>query len=195
MPKNAAQKVLIRLDLLKPQSNPEKIWVILFRWILSSGRFILVFVELVVLVAFLTRFKLDADIASTKEAIDQQVPYIQSAAIYEDLIRQTQLGITTIKDSVKNSPNYTNILKKIADQTPQQVILENISMEKQAGKIEIQINGQGLTNNAVGTFILGLKQESTFSNVNITNIGLDEGVIKFTITFSASTFGLEDQQI
>lgn len=196
MPKNdAAKKVLIRLDLLKSQSNPEKIWVVLLRWLLSSGRYILVFVELIVLVAFLTRFKLDADIAATKEAIDQQVPYVQSAKEYENLIRQTQLGIATIRDRAKNSPDYTAILQKISDQTPQQVTLESLALERQAGRIDVTISGQGQTNSSVSTFILGLKQEPLFSNVNTTSIGLEQGVVQFNLTFSTPVFGLEDQNI
>ncbi len=57
-------KLAIHLNLLKPQSNPEQLPIKLFRWLLLSGRYIFVFVEALVLIAFAARFKLDADIAT-----------------------------------------------------------------------------------------------------------------------------------
>src|SRR3989344_3939157 len=102
MPKPKSTKLIINFDLLKPQSNPEKTSVKILRWLLSTGRYIFIFVEAVVLIAFITRFKLDEDLASKNEAIKQQVPYIQSLKSTENLIRQTQLKIASI-NSIKNS--------------------------------------------------------------------------------------------
>ena len=62
----------INLDLLRPQSSPEKLFSRLLRWLLSTGRYIFIFVEALVLIVFISRFKLDDDLASKKEAIEQQ---------------------------------------------------------------------------------------------------------------------------
>lgn len=174
-------KLGIHLNLLKPQSNPEKIFVKLLKWLLSTGRFIFIFVEALVLIAFIARFKLDADISSKKEAIEQQIPYIQSLKPYELLIRQTQLKLSTINTVKTNSPSFSDVLKKISDQTPKSVILAIINLENQVKGVNVQINGQAQNNNDLTVFFLGLKQDPSFSNVVFTSIGFDKGAINFSI--------------
>lgn len=180
MPKKSL-KLGINLDLLKPQSNPEKLPIKLFRWLLSTGRYLFIVVEVVVLIAFITRFKFDADLASKKEAIEQQIPYIESLKPYEILIRQTQLKISTILTARADLIDYPVILKKIADQTPTGVKIIGLNMEKGVGKVTFSMNGEAQNNNDITSFVEGLKQDSTFSDVNLTSIGLEQGIIRFTL--------------
>jgi len=129
MPK-AKHKLAINLNLLKPQSNPEKLPVKLIRWLLSSGRYIFVLVNALVLIAFGTRFKLDADLADKKYKIEEQIPYIDSLRPYEIIIRETQLKLLTIDTVKKSSPDWAATLKKIADQTPTSIKITNINIKR-----------------------------------------------------------------
>lgn len=181
MPKSSSPRLTIHLDLLKPQSNPEKIFVKLMRWLLRTGRFIFVFVEAVVLVAFIARFKLDADLASKKEAVEQQIPYIESLKNIEILIRQTQLKLSTLNSLHSNYPDYGQILKKIADQTPIGVKIINLNLEKNVAVVTIHLNAQAQSNNDVATFVGGLKQDPQFSDVTISSIGLEKGSLNFSL--------------
>jgi Tfp pilus assembly protein PilN len=176
------QNFVINLDLLKPQSNPEKALVRLIRWLLSSGRYVFIFVEAIVLIAFVARFKLDEDLASKKEAIEQQIPYIQSLKPYEIQIRQTQLKLSTIGSFYGNYPDYVKILKKIADQTPAGVKITSINMEKNASAIGIQLSAQAQNNNDLANFIEGLKQDNSFSDVEVNSVAFDKGTIIFSLT-------------
>lgn len=174
--------MVINLDLLKPQSNPEKLAVKLIRWLLSTGRYIFIFVEAIVLIAFGTRFKLDADLASTKEAIEQQIPYIESLKLDEILIRQTQLKLANISSIKTDSVDYSTILKKIADQTPTGVKITTLNVLKNISKASVQINAQSQTNTDLTSFIQGLKSDQTFSEINLASVGLEKGNITFTVT-------------
>lgn len=188
-------KLTIKLNLLKPQSNPEKLPVKLFRWLLLSGRYIFVFVEALVLIAFGARFKLDADLAANKEAIEEQIPYIESLKAYEVLIRQTQLKLATIDSAKTNSPDWPAILKKIADQIPTSVKVTTINIEKQINSGKVHIAGQTPQNNDLMSFIAGLKSDTTFSNVTLVNAGLEQGVIKFSLDATAKATDLKQQGI
>lgn len=181
MPK-ASPKMLINLDLLRPQGNPEKLHIRLIRWLLSTGRYIFIFVEALVLAAFILRFKLDADLATKKEAIEEQIPFIESLKPYEVLIKQTQLKLSTIEAFNQNIADYPLILKRLSDQTPTGVKILNISVVKEVGKITMQINAQAQNNNDLATFIFGMKEDKYFSEVNLISVGLDQGIIHFTIT-------------
>lgn len=189
MPK-AKFRLAINLNLFRPQSNPEKLPFKLFRWLLSSGRYIFVFVEAVVLVAFITRFKLDADLASKKEAIEEQVPYIESLKDYEVLIKKTQLKLSTIDTAKKDYVDWPIIFKKIADQTPQDTKILHINIDGKVGTATIHITGQTPTGSDLSSFIAGLKEDNTLNNVSLTSIGLEEGVVKFAIDASAQTGNL-----
>ena len=194
MPKRK-NPLTIKLNLLKPQSNPEKILVKLIRWLLSSGRYIFIFVEALVLIAFIARFKLDADLQAKKEAIDQQIPYIESLSSYEILIRNTQLKLATIDSSKKSSLNSSEILKKIADQVPTSVKINSIRMEKDIDSTTFHINGQTQINSDIAYFATGLKEDPIFGNALVTSLNLEENVINFTIDASAKIAGLAEKNL
>ncbi len=194
MPKTKSG-LTIRLNLLKPQGNPEKITVKFLRWLLSSGRYIFVFVEALVLIAFITRFKLDADLAAKKEAIEEQIPYIESLKPYEILIRNTQLKLATIESVNKNSPDWANTIKKIADQTPSGITLVTIRILNNIGNATIHITGESQNNADLNNFIAGLKEDPSFYDVSVANIGLEQGLIKFTIDVSAKDEGLTEKKL
>lgn len=195
MPKAQSPKLIIHLDLLRPQSNPEKILIKLIRWLLSTGRFIFVFVEALVLIAFIARFKLDADLADKKEAIEQQIPYIDSLKPYEILIRQTQFKLSTIATFRKNNADYGQILKSIADQTPSGVRIINLNLEKDLAKVTIHLNATAQNNSDLATFTNGLKQDQLFSDVTITSLGFEKGSLNFSLTSQAKLSGVEGKNL
>ncbi|OGE27089.1 hypothetical protein A3H81_04135 [Candidatus Daviesbacteria bacterium RIFCSPLOWO2_02_FULL_38_18] len=174
-------KVAINLDLLKPQSNPEKLLVKIFRWLLSSGRFIFILVEAIVLIAFFTRFKLDYDLNARKETIEEQIPYIETLKPDEILIKQTQLKLATINAFKTNEPDYPQILQQIGNNTPLSVTITSLNLEKTSNKVTVRISAQAQNNNGVITFITKLKEDKHFSNATLSSAGLEEAFIKFTI--------------
>lgn len=188
MPKSKPS-LTIKLNLLKPQSSSEKIYLKFVNWLLSSGRYIFVLVNALVLIAFMARFKFDADLASKKEAIAQQIPYIESLQPYELLIRETQLKLTTIDNIKRNSFDWQDILKRISSQIPVSITITNLNMEVTTGTATVHVSGQTKINNDVTSLVNGIKSDNTFSNINLTNIGLEQDLIKFDLSFSARPGG------
>lgn len=177
----------IKLDLLHPQSNPEKITSKLIRWLLTSGRYIFVFVEALVLVAFLSRFKLDADLAEKKDAIEQQVPYIQSLKSDEITIRNVHLKLSTLNSLIISQPDYSQIFESIATSTPTGVRILSLNLTSNVGKVKVQINAQSQTNSDMLSFISALKGNNLFSEINLANIGLDQNLISFSLSLNANS--------
>lgn len=188
MPKQVKKQISI--DLLKPQSNPQPLVITFSKWLFSAGRFIIVFVELIVLAAFLSRFKLDADLSEVHESIDQQIPFIESLKNDELLIRQFQLKLLTIQEVKSQSTNYQLILRKIADQTPKGVTLTHVNLENSKGKVSFKLNGTAQTNNHLSTFLFGLKEDQDLSEINLSGVSLEQGVTNFTITGSVNSRNL-----
>lgn len=185
MPK---RRITLNIDILRPQSEPQKILIQAIKWTLSAGRYLIIFVEIIVLAAFVTRFKFDADIASNKEAIDAQVPYLESLKQNESIIRQVQLQLASIKDIKSKKPGYINLINAISAETPSGITLNNLTLTSEEGRINIKLTGVATNNENLSVFIFGLKNNNNFSEVNLANIGLDRGQINFAIT-CMSNFG------
>lgn len=195
MSKQNSNRLIIRLNLLKPQSNPEKLLVRLIRWLIFSGRYIFVVVEAIVLIAFAARFKLDADIAAKKEAIEEQIPYIESLKPYEILIRQTQLKLATISTIRTNSLDFAAVFKKIADQTPVSMKIDAINIERNQNTATVHLTGQTQINNDLTNFITRLRKDNSFDSVDLVSIALEQDVVKFTIDAITKTAGLTESDL
>ena len=186
MPKSENQ-IKLDIDLLRPQSEPKKIAVQLIHWILSAGRYLIIFVEILVLAAFLSRFKFDNDISETVEEIDTKIPFLKSLKNDEDLIRRFQLQIASIKDLKPKRPDFINIVNKIAAQTPEGIIFSNMSFTSSTGKVSLKLTGVAQNNDQLATLIFGLKSDPTFSGVNLSSISLDQNIINFSIDSEITT--------
>lgn len=181
MPKQTA-KLTLDINILKPQGIPRKPLTKFISWLLSTGRYLIIFVELLVLAAFIARFKLDADLEVVKEKVNAQIPYLESFKQTEEAIRQTQFQLATIKNLRGSTVDYTKMLKKISDQVPQGAKIENMNLEKAGDRVNFKITGSVQNNNELTTFLIGLKEDKNFSNIDLAGIGLEQGLISFTIS-------------
>lgn len=172
---------LIHLNLLKPQGEKQKIVASLLNWLLSAGRYIVIFIEIIVLSAFLLRFKLDSDISNIKDKIDEQIPFLQSLKSDETLIKKVQFQLNTIKNIRQENPDFTVALKKIADQVPQNISITNINMEKVQTIITFKIIGTSQNETGLASLILGLKEDKSFSDIELISISIEQNLINFTI--------------
>lgn len=178
-------KLKLNLNLLFPQGNPQKLPVRFLRWLITYGRFLAIVVEVLVIATFVLRFKLDADLADIKEKINQEVPFIQSRSADEALIKQTQFKLSTIHNDYSLNSNWDLTIERIAKEEPLGVKLSAINLSRvnpNTPSLEFKIAGQSNTNTDLAIFIGGLKQEKTFTGIDLTNVSLDQGTISFTIT-------------
>lgn len=173
------------IDLLHPVGGQPKIYVQIFRWLLGTGRFIVVFVEIIVIGAFISRFKLDSDLSGLQDQIKEQIPYIQSLKKDENLIRQTQFQLASIKNTRSTNPDWGKLLTKIAAITPINTRLTNINIDTTETKNQtiIAITGEASSNIELAALLKALQaDEETFINPGLTNISYDKKAVIFTIT-------------
>ena len=180
MPKTA-KGIILKIDFLRSQDQSQRVYSKLIKWLLSKGRFILVFVELLVLIAFISRFKLDADLAAIKEQTEQYIPYVESLRPDENLIRQLQFQIAKIKEVKQDHPDYSAILQKISTLTPISITISNLNLQKNAEMVDFKITGVSQINQAISAYVFSLRKDLSFTNVNLETISFDQGQILFTI--------------
>lgn len=179
-----------KINLLVQKNIQPKIYIRLLKWMLSSGKFIVIIVELITISAFVYRYKLDAELIDIQDKINNElVPYIQSLKDNEILIRQTQFQLQTIKTIKSASVDYAQIFSKIALLTPQSIRLTNISLDALSpAKTDLTISGITPSNLELSTFIKTLQNDPIFSNIILTNISF-EGETSFIITGNVNKSG------
>ncbi|MDO8429479.1 MAG: PilN domain-containing protein, partial [Candidatus Daviesbacteria bacterium] len=179
----AASKIqkLFKINLLIKRGENPDILTKLFKWALSSGRFIVIIVEMVVISAFVYRYKLDTDLANIQDKIKQQIPYIQSLKNEEVAIRQIQFQLASVKQIKSEDPNYKQLFEDISTITPKSIRLATISFTEKDLKTAVLITGQTPSNLEVSAFMGALRKDPKLTGVILTNISF-EGETTFSIT-------------
>lgn len=174
----------IRVNLLYPQGTPQKLPVRFLGWLIAYGRFIVIFVEILVVASFLARFKYDSDLADLKEQINAQIPYLESISNDETIVVQTQNRLSLAKQVFNSTPNWSDILYKISSQVSRGVKITSINMQHSSNTtgLDFKITAQAKSNSDLTSFVDGLKTQDSFQNISLASISYDTGGIVFTIT-------------
>lgn len=180
-------KLRIKLNLLRPRELQTKLAEKFLKWLISYGRFIVIFVEIVVVAAFLARFKYDADLDDLKRKINQDLPYVEGLSTDEALITQTQNRIALIDKNYLSSEKWQNTILDLASLTPSSIQFIGLALEdKDEKNILFKINATTLSNSDLGIFLNNLRSHENFREVNLTNISFENNQILFTITGTSS---------
>lgn len=177
------QKLRIKLNLLHPKEAPTKLPEKFLKWMISYGRFIVILVEIVVVAAFLARFKYDADLDSLKRQINLDLPYVEGLATDEALIRQTQNKIGLIDKTYLASDKWQDSVTELAAQMPQSIQFIGLLLEEKDEKsVNFKLNGVTLSNSDLGIFLNNLRRVEYFKEVSLASIVFDRQQIVFSIT-------------
>lgn len=176
-------KLRINLNLLHPKEMRMKLAERFIKWLISYGRFIVIFVEIVVVAAFLARFKYDADLDSLKRQINQDLPYIEGLAADEALINQIQNKLGLIDKTYLASDRWQETILNISSQTPSSIQFLGLSLEEKDEKsVSFRINAITVSNIDLGMFLNNLRTDDHFRDINLANIAFENNRIMFTIT-------------
>lgn len=149
------------------------------KWSLSIGRYIVIFTELLVVLALLSRFKLDRDLSDLNEEIKQQQAIIEASSQFEEEFRLLQSRLAKAETLSENSTQPVTVLQEISSLVPVNVILSNLNINDK----DISFNAETLDETGLATFIQKLQTSPKFYNVNLSQIS-SSSKEKATITFS-----------
>ncbi|TSC54422.1 MAG: Uncharacterized protein LiPW31_121 [Microgenomates group bacterium LiPW_31] len=144
------------------------------KWVLTVGRYIVIITELIVILAFLSRFKLDRDLTDFNEKVKQQQAIINASAQFEKEFRFLQKRLSTIEGLRKTQLETDQILTELGDITPVDVYLDNFAVAEK----QISLSAKALSEAGLATFLNNLKASPKFTKLTISNVssGMEEGV-------------------
>jgi len=141
----------------------------ILKWVLNVGRHIVIFTELIVILAFLSRFKLDRDLTDLGEKIKQQQAIITSWSGFEKEFRFLNQRLQTIEDLRKSQLEAGEILDELASLTPVDVYLSDFNVDNE----QISLTATALSEKGLGTLLKNLKGSSKFENVSLSQINVN----------------------
>jgi len=148
-------------------------------WALSIGRYVVVFTELIVILSFMSRFKLDRDLTDLNEAIARQKAIILSYGTLETDFRFTQNQLALMRQTQTALPPAT-VLDILSQTTPVDVKLENLSLTENS----LQLSALALSPQGFFRFITNLFQNSAIKHLSLGSVSSeDQGLtINFELT-------------
>ncbi|KKS33238.1 MAG: hypothetical protein UU93_C0001G0069 [Candidatus Amesbacteria bacterium GW2011_GWA2_42_12] len=165
---------------LLPQSEFEtSFWGKLLTWALSTGRYVIILTELVVIIAFISRFKLDQDLQVLSEKISGQKNVLRASSSYETRFRQVQTKITTAKKKLDTQHQVTQALDLVTSRVITGVKLENINVDLNG----VSVTGTALDSQIFGNFVTRFSISPQWKSIDLSNISQTDTLgVKFTIS-------------
>lgn len=152
-------------------------------WLLSSFRIIVIVTEIIVMVAFLSRFILDTNNTDLNEEMQQKSSLIAAQRSFENQFRNTQDRLSIYSELNTADSSVSETLLAIVESLPQDAFLSQLTFRNTGASIL----GYSSSEKSIQQFIVNLESRNLFNdvslselNTNIDNPNLLEFDIKIT---------------
>lgn len=154
-------------------------------WALTYGRYIMVGTEIIVLLAFLSRFSLDRKLTDLNDEISQKQAIIRANTPLENQARQIQDTTLKIKSLLATQSQPLDTLKLISTMIPADVYLKNLIIDSS------RLDGEAVaaTTNGFNQFLNNLQNSKQFSGLSLGDVSreVSTGIdFKFTVALTQS---------
>lgn len=145
-------------------------------WTLSAGRTIIIVTELIVIMAFLSRFWFDRNLTDLNDQIKETSSLVQAQKSFENQFRNVQERIVQVRETEKKQET-TKLAEIIMSKVPPNARLDKVSVENQ----ETQVTGLALSEGAIELFTRELER-ADIGTVALTQLASNpQGGLKFSI--------------
>jgi Tfp pilus assembly protein PilN len=146
-------------------------------WILSTFRVIVIVTEIIVMMAFLSRFWLDAQNTDLSEEIQQKQAVLASYTNFEREWKDTQKRLKIFSTLTLNEEIAADTINLIASYLPSDIFLTSVSIVSN----ETTVEGVSPSERGIQQFLVNLQSAEALSQVELSNIETDKdsGFLKF----------------
>lgn len=169
---------VIAVNLLPPSEFEQSFGGRFLRWAITSARYIIIVTEMVVIAAFLYKFKLNEEWSSLSSTIEGQKNILVSLGPTEKEFRRMQAELSTLDKALSAQIQARVTTDAVTSRIPQEVKLT--SLEVQAKKITLQ--GVTLSEKSLGGMLSAMVKNDKWKSVELTSFTTEDGaVIKFSV--------------
>lgn len=153
----------------------------ILHWLLTAGRTIVILTELVVIIAFLSRFWLDRMLTDLSEKNNIKRVQVEASKSFESDFRSVQERLDIIKSIQLSNSSPSQIIKTVSSFLPTEVTLTDLVVTKEQ---QVVIRGISSSESGVAGLIATLQGSKKFKNVVLNDVNLDtkgSQIIRFEI--------------
>jgi hypothetical protein len=148
-------------------------------WAVTYGRYIMIGTEIVVLLAFISRFSLDRKLTDLKEEITQKQDIVEANLPFENDVRLLQNKLASIKTLSSMPVNPLEILTLFQSLMPSGVYFQSLDLSKDV----LSIQATAGSTYAFSQFIANLQATKSLTAIDIGDMKRDPILgIQFTFT-------------
>jgi hypothetical protein len=156
----------ININLLPREDVDQRSLNKFLKWALTYGRYIVVITELVVILAFLSRFKLDRDKTDLDEKISQKQAIVEATSDLEKEIRSLQNRLSAVRAFSSFTVSQKNILESFSLTTPPEVAIDNFTI---SGR-KVEVRGLSLSETGLASMINGLITSGKWGEISLNDL-------------------------
>ncbi len=150
----------------------------ILNWLLSTFRVIVVVTEFVVIIAFVSRFFLDAKSNDLSDQIDAKKAVIASFAKFEKEYKNTQKRLSIFSAISSDKNNLSPVISNITKSLPNDVVLVSLINDKNG----LNVKANSFSEQSIVQFISNLKSTNLFSTITLTDLSSSEDNPYLTFT-------------
>jgi hypothetical protein len=154
------------INLLGSNAPDTSVFGRMITWVSTFGRYIMVVTELVVLVAFVSRFSLDRKLTDLNEEISQKQEILEVNADLETSIRTLQATLKSAKEIIVNEPLPLDVITMLQRTTPTGTALDGFTIRGN----RLTTKAFSLSASSFNQFLAQLTADSLVQSVNVDSI-------------------------
>ena len=139
-------------------------------WVLSSFRIIVIVTEIIVMIAFLSRFWLDAQNTDLTEDLERKQAVLASSLNFEKEFKDTQKRLKIYSDLTSDKLSKATVANTISKLLPPDIFLTTIVFKDK----EIGISGISPNEKSIQQLIVNLNSSDIFESALLMGIKSDE---------------------
>lgn len=155
----------------------------LLAWAVTSGRWIIIITEFIVICAFLSRFYFDTKLANLFDDIKQKQAIVNSAQPFVENFRRIQEKISLVKQAMATTNTPSQFVANIGKSMPATISLESLSYSDDT----LTLSGTSISENGLKTFIKELLKKPGFEKIDLQNLSSKEdsaSILEFSLSIN-----------
>lgn len=165
------------INLLPKDDYQDSLSGRILHWLLNTFRVMVILVEFVVIIGFLSRFFLDTRNSDLTDEINQKKDLIASYLPFERSFKLTQAQLSAFEGTVSGVVPFSEIVATISQKVPSTISLDSINVTPTSVDLMVSSNSE----NSLALFVDALSQDPLFDNVYVSHIESKEDT-SFVVT-------------
>lgn len=175
------------ISLLPDEANTNTVSARIVRWVTSVARVVIVFTEIIVIGAFLSRFWLDRKNSDLSDSIRQQKAIIESTKNFEADYNLLQKKLNIIRQLYTDQPEYNSKVATIVESTPPDITYDTLQLTNDSAKnIIASLSLNAYQESSIINFITNLILNPRIKSVDVNTIEKKPKDVKYIVNLTVS---------